>query len=105
MSTAEKMQTPNHLDRWRAIVHSFPSLSRHLRADCAPEDVAQFLRSAAVTSVSKHAALFALAVWSGSNASMKAWRVGQFDAVSAVAAWDSEHVAAFVRWCEAPYWP
>lgn len=48
----------------------------------------------------QHAARFVLAVW----AVDATWRVGRFDAMSALTAWDEAHRKAFAQWCLSAWW-
>ena len=48
----------------------------------------------------QHAARFVLAVW----AIDATWRIGRFDAMNALAAWDETHRKAFAAWCSSPWW-
>jgi hypothetical protein len=47
-----------------------------------------------------HAARFVLAIW----AVDATWRIGRFDAMNAVAAWDATHRQAFAAWCSSAWW-
>ena len=102
MNTATQL---SGLDKWRALVLSFPELRKHLDADVLPEDLARWLRGPAVTSGSLWAGRFCLLVWSGDVKSAAFWRAGPFDVVTAMSVWDWEHRAAFLAWCQAPWWP
>lgn len=50
---------------------------------------------------SQHATRFLLAVWNSEGE----WTSGTFDAVKAMSSWDTNHRAAFVAWCNNPWWP
>lgn len=58
------------------------------------------------------AAAFVLGVWNGlANPKEGDWwnerpyRVGRFDVVEAFQRWDEDQQAAFIAWCEAPFFP
>lgn len=48
----------------------------------------------------RHSAAFVLGVWNDAGG----WQCGRFDAISALASWDSEHRSAFVTWATQPWW-
>lgn len=87
----------------RALIKSFPSLQRYPLGD--PDqpfefDVAAFDAFAAdeiSDEAGQHAAAFVRAVWHGED--------HEFDFIGAYAAWNSEHQAAFFRWCHSPFYP
>ena len=48
-----------------------------------------------------HAARFVLNVWNSEDE----WKIGRFNVVNAMAAWDHEQRAAFLRWAQDPWFP
>jgi len=77
------------------------------------------LTSGAPTGGSRHAAKFVLSVWNtstdwGAYARQPVSEGGlglvdvefeAFNVVHAMGVWDDEHQAAFMAWCELPFWP
>ena len=84
------------------LARSFPTLAR--QADgLAPWDADELDRwtcGPVPGSGALHAARFVLAVWRDAP-----WECGPFDVVSAMAAWDEHHRAAFLAWAAEPWWP
>jgi hypothetical protein len=70
---------------------------------------AKYASGPAPTAASRQAAAFVLSVWNGGNHdawwNKKPYRVGIFDAVNGIARWDSHMQAAFIAWCQDPFWP
>ena len=81
------------------LAETFPTLQG---APLRPWDAEKFDAWACneVSSGLQHAARFILAVWAGHVS----WRMGRFDAVGAMAAWDRAHRDAFIAWCSSPWW-
>jgi hypothetical protein len=93
-----------------ALAESFPTLRG--RVGVRPWNQLAFARgmSGGQSYCEKQAAAFVLAVWNGGTYDEPWWcespyRVGRFDAVDAMARWDSAHQAAFIAWCQNPFWP
>jgi len=85
------------------LVHSFPVLHRQF-ANLTEKNwhIDGFMDSASAVSTSaRHAMLFIAGVW---DASWLRSRQLQFDAIDAMSAWDREQRAAFIAWCQAPWW-
>lgn len=67
--------------------------------------------SGGITAAERQAAAFVLTVWNGHHPDDGGWwneppfRVGRFDVVVALAHWDYQHRAAFIFWCQHPFWP
>lgn len=81
---------------------SFPSLQRFTPR---PEkwDVDEFARKAGTASTGeRHAIMFVVCIWNPGYAESKGWK---FDALDALASWDSKHRNAFNTWAAKPYWP
>jgi hypothetical protein len=61
------------------------------------------------TDAERQAAAFVLSVWNGNNLapwwSKKPFRVSVFDATLACAIWDEQNRAAFIAWCNDPFYP
>jgi hypothetical protein len=103
------------------LCRSFPTLRGVPGAD--PWNAMQLLEwlctSGGVTTGSKHAARFVLQVWNPSTdwgalamtppaeegLGLKGVELAPFNAVEALAVWDSDHGRAFREWCELPFWP
>jgi len=72
---------------------------------------ARWASAGSPTEATRLAAAFVLAVWNGCTPRDGGWwnkrplRVGRFDPVEAIARWDHEHKAAFLAWCDNPFWP
>lgn len=108
-------------ERMRRLCRAFPSLRGVPGAD--PWDAMHLLAwlctSGAVTTGSRHAAKFVLQVWNNSTDWAELARkptaeeglgladveFEPFNAVQALAVWDTEHDNAFRAWCELPFWP
>lgn len=78
-----------------------------------PWDQHEFARGAsgpAYTGASRLVAAFVLSVWNGSQIGdvwwcEKPYSVGKFDVVEAMGRWDGDVQAAFIAWCNNPFWP
>lgn len=88
----------NYEERIAQLAESFPTLER---APLRPWDADRFETWAMnqTSSGAKHAARFVLGVWADIE-----WRIGRFNVLAAMGAWDMFHRAAFVKWCSAPWW-
>jgi len=87
--------------RMAALARSFPSLE--FADGLSPWDIDRFerwLRSGAGHGA-KCAGRFVLSVWNPSTR----WKCGRFDLHEALAVWDARHLAAFLAWARAPWWP
>lgn len=112
--------------RMAALRDSFPSLRlRFAPGKFDAQEVADFCKSAAVTSGSGNAAKFLLSVWSGpaplrwidggdlggegGRVEVDDWRwpwgLLPFDLHAALGCWDDGHRRAFQAWVQDPWWP
>lgn len=102
---------------------SFPSLSNALGLE--PWDAMPFARDGVRggwhTGGSRHAVRFLLQLWnphtdwrkvaveegwcSARSAKSPDHPLAPFNVVAALCTWDQKHRAAFLAWCEAPFWP
>jgi len=96
--------------RFDRLVMSFPTLRGC--PGTMPWNAGRFAAwaSGCDTRAQRNAAQFVLSVWNGSTPDDAWWcedplEVGRFDPVDALAYWDQMHRAAFLRWCEDPFWP
>jgi len=107
------------------LARSFPMLRSAAGVD--PWDPAALIRwacSPAITSGGMHAVHFCLQVWNSTadwpeaaaavlreagepepDVEVLARVFAPFNLVAAFGAWDDEHRAACLAWCEAPFWP
>jgi hypothetical protein len=99
-------------ERMELLCTSFPVLRGV--PGTIPWDQHKFARWAsgpATTSAIDQAAAFVLSVWNGGTPEDGGWWnepphvVGRFDVVRALALWDHEQQAAFLAWCNDPFWP
>jgi hypothetical protein len=101
-------------DGMTRLARGFPMLAEARGID--PWDVGTFLRwacTADLTSSSLYAVRFVLQVWNArtdwraaaADKGLDGAHLEPFNVVDALAAWDDAHRAAFVSWCEAPFWP
>ena len=100
--------------RMDLLCQAFPSLRRAPRWEGLPTPAIAFARWASgprCTHAGRQAAAFALSVWNGGTPDDGGWwnegkyRVGRFDVVEAFSSWDQAHRAAFLSWCNGPFWP
>jgi hypothetical protein len=92
------------------LCESFPTLRG--KPGTKPWDQETFARWAsgpAPSNAIRQAAAFVLSVWAG-RVDEPYWnegefRVGTFDVVLAFGLWDYQHNAAFIAWCQDPFWP
>lgn len=97
-------------ERMTLLCESFPTLrGRPGTNPWYEHDFAKWASGPAPSSAIRQAAAFVLAVWNGGNAGAwwneKPWGVGVFDPVHAMALWDHQHQAAYIAWCNDPFWP
>lgn len=122
MSPQAAQSTPPSLtsqERMTRLAESFPVLRGF--HGVRPWNHIAFAKTAVgghMTSASRQAAAFVLSVWNGScleysgrKPSLKTWwndgefRAGTFDAIYAFGVWDHQHQAAYIAWCQKPFWP
>ncbi len=88
--------------RMAALALTFPTLD--LADGVSPWDAVRFsrwVRSGAPGHGARCAGKFLLSVWNPYTR----WRCGRFDIHEALGVWDPEHLAAFLAWARAPWWP
>lgn len=98
---SEDLEPAYHL-RMASLAWSFPSL---FDADGLypwdPLRLDRWLTSGSRPREAVCAGRFVLSVW---NAYYH-WSAGSFEVHDALGCWDSEHIKAFARWVEHPWWP
>jgi hypothetical protein len=91
-----------------ALCNSFPVLRGRPGTD--PWNAERFaLAMKGVSNAEKQAAAFVLGVWAG-TCREKYWlkgefKVAEFDVVYAFQIWDYQQQAAFLTWCQNPFFP
>lgn len=88
----------NYEERIAELAETFPTLEG---APLRPWNAEQFEKWAMNKGGSglTHSAQFVLRVWSCNHA----WKIGRFDALDAMFAWDARHREAFINWTQAPW--
>jgi len=97
--------------RMTQLCDSFPVLRN--APGTRPWDQMKFAKwaSKGKTNAERQAAAFVLTVWNGHAPEDLGWwnqgpfNVGVFDVVHAFGCWDSGQKAAFLGWCQNPFWP
>lgn len=113
-ATKEKARPANAHPEMTQLCNLFPTLRGV--PGTAPWDQHAFARWAsgpAPSNAMRQAAAFVISVWNGCTPDEGGWWnnaeegycAGRFDPVQAFALWDWEHQAAFMQWCNAPFWP
>ena len=104
-----------HKRRIAALAASFPSLVD--KPGTRPWDALELLRwlcEGGGSSGGKKTARFVLGVWDPNNDWVEVARdneianpeqASRFELFEAMRVWDAPHVAAFVAWVQAPFWP
>jgi hypothetical protein len=121
----DRSQHP-YAQRMAALARSFPTLHKADGLDPWDPDRLDHWAAThpAVTTGSRHAARFVLAVWVGracmapgltehevdedtlySYRCESPWASGIFDVVDAFGTWDHRHQEAFLAWARDPWWP
>ncbi|WAS96383.1 hypothetical protein [Nannocystis punicea] len=90
-------------DVWEARRHYGDGL-RHaaacvLAVSCTPKNVVEDLRSA----LRERRQFYVIEALQELTVARTTWRVGTFDAVTALATWDEAHRAAFLAWAKEPW--
>lgn len=96
---------PTALERWQELARTFPSVARAASSPGWPSDklspgsLDAYLGTVHAHSGLRWAASFLLELWRPGQAWHHAPR---WSPAQALGAWDSDHVAAWRRWCVAP---